>query len=143
MENDNLVAGLIRKRQEIAMELGASQATTRRLIIDLDAVDATIRLFRPDIDLEDIRPRPLPPRHAAYKGELSRIILGTMRDTKHPMTAEELAQHVMTERDLNSSDTRLRKTIMKRVHACMRHYRTKGIVQSAPGPGNRMLWKLV
>ena len=71
------------------------------------------------------------------------MVPGAVRDAKHPVTAEEMAMHVMAERDLNTSDVRLRKTIMKRIHACMRHYRSKGVIQSAPGPGNRMLWKLV
>lgn len=141
-ENENLLSGLLRKRAQIAGELEAAQSSVRRIIIDLDSIDQTIRIFKPDIELDDIRPKPLPPRHAAYKGEVARIILGVLRDTHHPMTAEELAMHVMAERDLNTSDTRLRKTIMKRIHACMRHYRTKGVIQSAPGPGKRMLWKL-
>ena len=143
MENEHVLSGLIRKRSEIAGKLEAAQAETRRLIIDLDAVDATIRLVSPDIELEDIRPKPLPPRHAAYKGEVSRILFNALRDAQHPMTAEELAMCVMTERDLNMHDVRLRKTIMKRVHACMRHYRNKGTVESLPGPGKRMLWRPV
>ncbi len=142
MENEHVLSGLLRKRAEIAGLLENAQAEMRRLVIDLDSVDATIRLFNPDINLEEIRPKPLPPRHAAYKGEVARIVLGALRTAHHPMTAEELAMHVMAERDLNTSDARLRKTIMKRVHSCMRHYRGKGAVLSAPGPGNRMLWRL-
>lgn len=141
MENEHVLSGLMKKRAEIAGELEAAQAAVRRLIIDLDAIDQTIRLFDPEIDLAEIRPKPLPPRHAAYKGEVARIIFATLRDAHHPMTAEELTQHVMAERDLNTADKRLLRTVTKRVHACLRHYRTKGVLQSAPGPGGRMLWK--
>jgi hypothetical protein len=45
--------------------------------------------------------------------------------------------HVMAERDLNTSDVRLQKTVMKRINSCMWHYRNKGAVQSAPGPGRK------
>jgi hypothetical protein len=38
----------------------------RQLILDIDRVDATIRLFAPDIDLDEIRPKPVPLRHAAF-----------------------------------------------------------------------------
>ena len=69
MENDNLVAGPVRKRQEIAAQLDEAQNSGPGLIIDLDSVDQTIRVFRPDIELENIRSKPLPPRHAAYKRE--------------------------------------------------------------------------
>lgn len=142
MENEHVLSGLMKKRGEIAGELEAAQATVRRLIIDLDAIDQTIRLFSPDIDLEEIRPKPLPPRHAAYRGEVARIIFGTLRDAHHPMTTGELAQHVMVERDLNSADKRLHRTVTRRVDACLRHYRNKGVLQSAPGPGGRILWKI-
>ncbi len=50
-------------------------AQLRQLIIDLDNLDATLRLFVPDIDLEEIKPKPFPPRNAAVRGELSRIVL--------------------------------------------------------------------
>ena len=62
-----VLSGLIRKRAEVAGGLEAAQQRVRQLIIDIDNVDATIRLFAPDIDLEEIRPKPLPPRHAAFK----------------------------------------------------------------------------
>lgn len=143
MEGDHLMSGLMKKRAELAGELEGAQALVRKLIIELDAVDQTIRIFNPDMDLEEIRPKPLPPRHAAYKGEVARIIFGALRDAHHPMTTQELAQHVMVERDLNSADKRLLRTVAKRVNACLRHYRTRGVLQSAPGPGGRILWKVV
>jgi hypothetical protein len=55
------------------------QAKARQLLIDLDSVDATIRMFAPDIDLTEVKPKPMPPRHAAYKGEVARIARDTSR----------------------------------------------------------------
>lgn len=142
MAEPHVVTALIAKRAELAGQLEATQAEVRRLIIDLDNVDSTLRIFSPDIDLDDIRPKPLPPRYVAYKGEVSRIIFGTLRDAHHPMTVEELTQHVMAERDLNTSDKRLIRTVAKRVGSCLRHYRSRGVIQSAHGPGGRVLWKV-
>ena len=87
MEHEHVVSGLIRKRAEIAGALEDAQGRVRQLIIDIDNVDATIRLFAPDIDLEEIRPKPLPPRHAAFKGEIGRDWL----DTLHTVPAEARA----------------------------------------------------
>jgi hypothetical protein len=142
MAEAHVVTALIAKRAELAGQLESAQAEVRRLIIDLDNVDSTLRIFKPDIDLDEIRPKPLPPRYVAYKGEVSRIILGTLRDAHHPMTTEELTQHVMAERDLNTSDKRLIRTVSKRVNACLRHYRGRGVIQSAQGPGGRVLWAI-
>ena len=72
MENEHTISGLIRKRAEIAGQLEAAQTQVRQLIINLDSLDATIRLFAPDIDLEEIRPKPVPPRHTAFHGEVSK-----------------------------------------------------------------------
>src|SRR5919202_216700 len=114
----------------------------RQLLIDLDSVDSTIRLFKPDIGLEEIRPKPLPPRHAAYKGEVARIVLGTLRDAKRPCTTQELTMHVMAERGMNTADKRLVKTVSKRVGACLRHHRNRGILRSSEGLGGRIAWEV-
>jgi len=56
MENDNLIAGLIRKRAEITAQVEVLQIQLRQLIMDADNIDGAIRIFNPDIDLADIRP---------------------------------------------------------------------------------------
>ena len=77
MENEHALSALLRKRAELAGQFEHHQAKARQLLIDLDSVDATIRMFDPDIDLTEVKPKPMPPRHAAYKGEVARIVLGT------------------------------------------------------------------
>ena len=73
MENEHALNALLRKRAELAGQFEHHQAKARQLLIDIDNVDATIRMFSPDMDLSEIKPRPMPPRHAAYKGEVARI----------------------------------------------------------------------
>jgi hypothetical protein len=130
MAEPHVVTALIRKRAEIAGLIEHHQTMLRQAIIDLDNLDATLRLFVPDIDLEEIRPQPVPPRHAAFKGEVSRIVLGALREAKEPMTTQQLAQHVMGERGLNTADKRLVRLVGKRVGACLRHWRQRGSVTS-------------
>ncbi|MBK8209655.1 MAG: hypothetical protein IPK78_06425 [Rhodospirillales bacterium] len=141
-EAPNTVSGLIRKRKEIAGQIEDAQLRLRQAIIDLDNIDATIRLFRPDIDLEEIRPSPLPPRHSAYKGEMSRIILGALRDSGRAMTSKEIAFHVMAERGLNVHDKRLVRIIQQRVGASLKHWRERGILNATKGPGAFLLWEV-
>ena len=140
MADPHVLTGLIKKRAELAGQIEAAQTTLRMLVIDLDNLDATIRLFKPDIDLEEIRPKPLPPRHHAFKGEVTRIVLDTLRQSDKPMTSQELAQHVMAERGLNTADKRLVRLIGKRVGACLRHWRNKGAVGSEKGAGPALVW---
>ena len=142
MAEPHVVTALIRKRAEIAGVIEHHQTMLRQAIIDLDNLDATLRLFVPDIDLEDIRLQPVPPRHAAFKGEVSRIVLAALREAKEPMTAQELAQHVMAARGLNTADKRLVQIIGKRVGACLRHWRARGVLQSSKGSGPLLIWSL-
>ncbi len=143
METEHVVAGLTRKRADLAGRIEHTQTALRQLIIDLDNLDATLRLFVPDIDLEDIRPKPFPPRNAAFGGEVSRIVFETLRQTPGPLTSHDIAQYVMTERGLNTADTKLVRLIGKRVGACLRHQREKGLVRSRPGPGAYLVWEIV
>jgi hypothetical protein len=140
MAETRVVSALIAKRAELAGQLEAAQAEVRRLVIDLDNLDATLRLFKPDIDLAEIKPKPLPPRAAAYKGEVARIVLGTLRSSPEPLTTEQLAEHVMAERNLNAADKRMLCTVSKRVGACLRHYRNKGVLRSERAVGGRVMW---
>jgi hypothetical protein len=143
MTEPHVVTGLIAKRAELAGLLEHHQAKARQLMIDLDAVDQALRLFKPDIELADIKPKPLPPRHAAYKGEVARIVLGTLRDAKRPCSTQELTMHVMAERGMNTADKRLVKTVTKRVGASLRHHRARGLIRSTKGLGDRIAWEVI
>lgn len=143
MVNEHLLSGLMRRRAELAGKLEHHQAVARQVIIDLDNIDATIRMFAPDIELNEIKPKPLPPRHAAYKGEVARIVFATLRDAKRPCSTQELTMHVMAERGMNTADKRLVKTVTKRVGACLRHHRLKGLLGSSEGLGGHLVWEIV
>jgi hypothetical protein len=54
-ERPNTLAGLVEKPAEIAGEISHTRARLRQLIIDLDHIDAAIRLFDLYYDVEGIR----------------------------------------------------------------------------------------
>ena len=142
MAEPHVVTALVAKRAEIAGQIEHTQTNLRQLIIDLDNIDAAIRLFKPDIDLEKIRPKPLPPRNQAFRGEVSRLILSALRQSSVPLTTHDLARHVMAERGLNTADKRLVHTIGKRVGSSMRHLRERGLVRSEKGPLQCLVWQV-
>jgi len=145
MKNEHTLSGLMRKRTELSALLEEHDAASRQLRIDIDALDMAIRLFDPDIDLPEVKPRPLPPRHAAYKGEVARIVLGSLREAGAPMSIYDLTLHVMADRNMNTADRRLVKTVMKRVGSCCRHYRNKGTIRSnrlGNESGRPIVWEI-
>lgn len=142
MPMSHVLSGLIAKRAELAGQLEHHQAMARQTLIDLDNVDATLRLFDADIVLDEIRPKPIPPRQSAYKGEVARVCFGCLRDAKAPLTTEQLAKHVMAERKMNWNDKRLARTVLKRVGACLRHFRGRGLLVSVENADGRLEWTI-
>mgnify|MGYP000274211629 CR=1 FL=1 len=63
----HVVTAYIQKRAETAGQIEQTQDALRQLIIYLDCVDATLRLYQPNIDPEEIKPEAMPPRHLVDK----------------------------------------------------------------------------
>lgn len=142
MGSPNTVSGLIRKRSEIAGQIEHHQDALRQLIIDLDHLDATLRLFSPDIELEAIKPKRPRPKHAAERGELSKIILGALRQSEAGLDLRELTKRVLAERRIDPSDKALAQLIQKRVGGCLNHYRSKGLIESDGQRGELLVWRV-
>lgn len=138
----NTISGLLTKRAELAGLAEGLQDQLRQALIDMDHVDCAIRLFDPDIDLAEVKPKPLPPRHHAFKGQVTRAILAMLRASPGPLDSKVITLRLMAERELNSADKRLTKTIQKRVSAALRNMRDRGLAVSESGKGPLLLWRL-
>jgi len=142
MENDHTLSGLLRKRAEMAGEIDYLTSVVQQKLIELDHLDATIRIFKPDIDLETVKPKTVPPRHQALPGEMIRGVLTVLRESKEPITSAEITLRLMKRRVMNTADKGLVRTVSKRVVACVRHSRTKGLLRSTKTPGQQLLWEI-
>jgi hypothetical protein len=142
-EQPNVLHALTRKRAEIAGQIEHNQLTLRHLIAELDHVDATIRIFNPTIDIGAIRSKPVPPRHTAFKGEVTRIVLKMLRQATEPLTSRDIALQLMKERGLNPDDRELSVIMVKRVCACLRVHKQKGIIRNVVSLGNLQGWEIV
>ena len=69
VERPNTLAGLVAKRTEIAGQISDVRETLRKLIVNLDHIDAAIRLFDPDYDVASIRDKPVRPAQIARRGD--------------------------------------------------------------------------
>ena len=142
MENEHVLSGLIRKRAEITAQVEELQMQLRQLIMDADNLDGAIRIFKPDMDLAEIRPKAVPRQHVAFEGEVRRAVLDALRETGLALTIKDLALRMMEARKLNAADTRLLRVVEKKVGACLRKLRRLGTVQSARGRGDSLRWTL-
>ncbi len=142
MENDNVVNGLLRRRQEIADELNKTQDRVRHLIIDIDAMDVTIRLFRPNAQIGLVRVKPIPRRHAALRGESTRMIFTALRETREPLTTREIVRVVMEARGMNTADQAMTETMRLRLATSLRKLRNRGKLMADKENGRNTRWRL-
>lgn len=97
-------------------------------------------VFNPTIDAGAIRPKPLPPRHTAFKGEVTRIVFGVLRNASTPVTSRDIALELKKQRGLNPADRDLSIIMVKRVCACLRVQKRKGLIENAPIAGGLQGW---
>ena len=137
-----VLSGLIRKRAELAGELEAVHARIPVLVAALNSVDATIRLFSPDLPLDETAPKRPRPRHAARPGQISRVITSALREARQPLTTHDLTLRVMEARQLNAADRNLFLTMQKRVLASLRNLQMGETVRSDREAGSNLRWQL-
>ena len=125
----HVVTALITKRTELAGRIEHLQGEVVSATVELDHIDASLRIFAPNIDSSALGSRPVPPAHHAFRGEVSRILLEALRKSDRPLSTTDLTEHVMQGRGLNMKDARLRQTMGKRVGA-----------RSITGGGSGALW---
>lgn len=141
--NSFVLPGLVRKRAELAGDIERTQAELQRMIRDLESLDATIRLFDADYQVEAIKPKSFrPPEDWAKRGQMTRIILDVLRQAAEPLTTGDIAVQLMTERALDIGDQKLVRLMVKRCGVALRLQRDKGVVQSDQGPGQYMTWAI-
>jgi hypothetical protein len=81
---------------------------------DLSHLDATMRLFDPDIRPNEIRPRQRRARSTWFRhGECLRLIYDELRDAPQPMTTRALAERIMRVRAIPAADDRSRDLVQK------------------------------
>jgi len=79
-------------------------------------VDATMRLFDPDIRPKEIRANQQRARNAWFRqGECLRLIYDELRDATEPVTTRELAERIMRVKAMPTTDERRRELIQKTI----------------------------
>jgi len=141
MTHEHVLSGLIAKRAELAGKIESMQREMRELVAAIGHVDASIRLFDPSVDLEDIKPK-LPPRFQAFKGEVARLILNALREAGKPLPVSDLTLIVAAGRGINPDDKPFMRVLARRVGACLRNLRKRGLVKMTRPAGSLGLWEI-
>ena len=144
MSESHVVSALKEKRIQVASQIESLQAQMRQATIDLDHIEASLRLFDPDVDLAALSPRKVAPVLYDTKGDTGRVILEALRTAMRPQSTAQVCDAVMKARNLDTNDRALCRLMMRRTVANLKHWsRKRGLIRSMPGPGQQLLWEIV
>ena len=110
----HVIGALRNKRAELAGVLCQLEQQLVQQRADLAHVDATMRLFDPDIRPNDIRPKQPWARNAWFRpGECLRLIYDELREATQPLTTRDLAERIMRLKAISAADDQRRERIQK------------------------------
>lgn len=143
MTDSHVVSALKTKRIQVASQIESLQGQLRQATIDLDHVEAALRLFDPEVDLAALPPRKVAPVLYDTKGDTGRVILETLRTSMRPLSTAQVCEAVMKARALDTNDKGLCRVMMRRTNANLKHWAKKrGLIRSMPGVGQQLFWEL-
>lgn len=130
MGYDLTVQGLIRKRAELAGQVEAMHCQLASLMNQLNAIDTSIRVLKPDIDLGDLPERIPPVPFTAFRGEFQRFLLDELRKANGPLDTFRLAEMVCERRALDATDKIVFRPIARCTGYALSKLRRSGKVHS-------------
>ena len=120
MAEPHVIGALRNKRAEPAGMLRQIEQQLVQQRANLAHVDATMRLFDPDIRPKDIRPKQPRERNAWFRpGECLRLIYDELREATQPVTTRELAERIMQVKAIPAADNDRRERIQKTLLASL------------------------
>ena len=141
MERPNTIFGLQAKRTELVKLHKNLVKEAKKVVCDIDHIDACIRLFDPDADIERVRLNRYATKHRAQKGHLKRFVLDCFREAKEPLTSVEITMLWIKERGLQP-DEGTRVILTKRIGACLTKLRTDSVIQFTGMKGEYKGWEM-
>lgn len=97
MAETHAISALVEKRARIAGAIATRRFQIMRLEVELAHIDAVIRMFKPDYDVEAILPKRSFGKNPAGvpKGAGGRYALTILREAGESLTAGEIAERVL------------------------------------------------
>jgi hypothetical protein len=144
-ERPNTVSGLVAKHAELSALREKFKDQIKKLTVDIDHLDAAIRLFDPQAD--DYAIKEYVVRHRAEKGSVKRFVLGAFREATAPLTSRQITEAWAADRGLSADDATY-AILRKRIGACIKECANQGIIESVgvtddhDAYGPYKLWKL-
>ncbi len=125
-DRPNTVSGLVAKHKELSDLRERYRAEIKKLTVDIDHLDAAIRLFDPAADTYAIREYVT--KHRAQKGSVKRFVLDAFREATGPLTSRQITEAWVKDRGLEADEATY-AILRKRVGACIKSCREQGLIE--------------
>jgi len=137
----HIISALWNKRAELAGTLRQLEQQLVQRREDLAHLDATMRLFDPNVRPKDIRPRRPRVRNVWFRpGECLRLIYDELREAPQPVTTRDLAERIMRVKAIPAADNSRRELVQKTLLASLnRAKQTIARVET----GGVVSWRLI
>lgn len=125
-ERPNTVSGLVAKHKELTDLRERYRSEIKKLTVDIDHLDACIRLFDPKSEAYAIKAYVT--KHRAEKGSVKRFVLNSLRESERPLTSKDLCHLWAADRGLKADDATL-VILRKRIGACIKSCHGQNLVE--------------
>jgi hypothetical protein len=143
MADPHVISALREKRALVAGLIEKLERKLEQHRADLTHIDGVLRLFQPDRDPGDIKPKRTYARRTRYfaRNELSRLTMDALRAADGAlMTTDEIAVRVIEAKGFDAADAALRGSIRDQALTLLRSLRKQGRVEQI-GLGRALRWK--
>ena len=142
MAYPHVISALRAKRAELSGLIDALERQIAQLSADLVHVDGVLRLYQPDRDPTEIKPKQMRGRNRYFdRGNLSRLCREAFRGADGPLSVADLVASVIDAKHFDPRDCVLRDRVDDLVKATLGPMRRTGEVEKI-GEGRGMRWKL-
>lgn len=137
---EHTISGLLTKRADLFNEAERLRDRMAAIKNDIGAIDRVLGTLGYTGDLDAQMPRQK--RQVLFgRGELTRAILGVIRDATGPMGTREIAREILTVNEHEPNDRKLLSEHTRRVSKALRILKLDGAVQSAASKGGGLNWR--
>jgi hypothetical protein len=142
MADPHVISALRGKRAEVAGLIFDLERQIAQYRADLVHLDGVLRLYQPERDPAEIKPRRSMHRNRYFaRGELSRLCLEAFRDATEPLSAPDIVAAVIAAKSFDAGDRVLQAAIGELVKATLKPMRHRGVIEKI-GTGRGVRWRL-
>lgn len=120
MENNHVISALRRKRAELAGLIPEAERRLESLREAIASIDVTLRIFDPDANPENIKPKRTYKRRTGFaRRELPRLVADEIRKASTPLSADAIAALIATGKG-TEGDAAIAKQVSVTLNALLR-----------------------